>query len=169
MAYDSKRNKGFRSASALLENRLRTVGEDRGFAVTRLLTHWPDIVGPDLAAITTPVKVSYAKGGFGATLILLTRGAHAQMVEMQLPGLRDKVNACYGYNAIARVKLTQTAPTGFKEGQAIFGQTSSAPAPRNPEHTAKANATVADINDSGLRAALAEFGDNILHGKKVKQ
>ncbi len=169
MAFDSKRGKGFRSASALLENRLRTVGEERGFAVTRLVTHWGDIAGPDLADITTPVKVSYAKGGFGATLILLTKGAHAQMVEMQLPGLRDKVNACYGYNAIARIKLTQTAPTGFAEGQAVFKHAAPQAPVRNPDHTATAQAAVEDIRDSGLRAALAEFGDNILHGKKVQQ
>jgi hypothetical protein len=41
------------------------------------------------------------------------------------------VNAAYGYNAISRVRLTQTAPTGFAEGQAQFAARAKvAPAPR---------------------------------------
>lgn len=167
---DSSRRKGFRTASSVLERRLRDAGESRGFAVTRLLTHWGDIVGKDLADVTTPVKVSYGKGGFGATLVLLVRGAHAQLVEMQKETLRAKVNACYGYNAIARVKFTQTAPTGFREGQAVFHhKDANGQRPRNPEFIAKANSAVEDVADDGLRAALAEFGENVLHGKKVKQ
>jgi hypothetical protein len=43
------------------------------------------------------------------------------MLEMQKEILRARVNACYGYNAIARIRITQTAPTGFAEGQAAFG------------------------------------------------
>lgn len=161
--------KGFTRASALVEGRMRAAGETRGFAVTRLLTHWGDIVGADLAAITTPVKVTYAKGGFGATLILLTKGAHAAMVEMQLPKLRDTVNACYGYNAITRVRLTQTAPTGFHDGQAVFQNKPASAAPRDPQKKQKARDMSQGVSDPGLRAALEQFGDNILHGKKVKQ
>jgi hypothetical protein len=40
-------------------------------------------------------------------LVILTTGAQAQMLEMQLPQLREKVNACYGYNAISRIRITQ--------------------------------------------------------------
>ena len=93
--------------------------------MARLLTHWAEIAGEDLARITRPVKIGYARDGFGATLTLLTTSAQAPMVQMQLPQLRERVNACYGYNAISRIALTQTAPTGFAEGQAEF-----APAPK---------------------------------------
>ncbi len=164
-----KRKKGFHRAGSLVEGRLRAAGESRGFAVTRLLTHWSDIVGADVASMSSPVKVSYAKGGFGATLILLVKGAQAQIVEMQLPAILEKVNACYGYKAIARVKLTQTAPTGFREGQAIFQHApKQSVAKRNPEYASQANNAVSVISDPDLRAALAAFGENVLHGKKEK-
>ena len=39
---------------------------------------------------------------------------------MQKVQLRERVNAVYGYNAIARIRITQTAAAGFSEGQADF-------------------------------------------------
>jgi hypothetical protein len=158
-----RRMRGFEAASGLLKDRIRTAGESRGFAVTRLLTHWAEIVGEDLARITIPVKVGYSKGSFGATLTLLTRAAEAPMVQMQLPAIKDKVNACYGYAAISRISLTQTAPTGFAEGQAQFApalkpQTKAA----DPAVVAKAHETAEGVQDEGLRAALELLAQNIL-------
>ncbi len=162
-----RRMRGFEAASGLLTARIRVAGEQRGFAMTRLLTHWAEIAGEDLAKSTRPVKVSYAKGGMGATLTLLVRSAEAPMVQMQLPVLRDRVNACYGYNAISRISLTQTAPSGFAEGQAEF-----MPAPvaekrkADPVHVAAARETAADVRDEGLRAALESLAENILNRQK---
>ncbi|MCH2249176.1 MAG: DUF721 domain-containing protein, partial [Cognatishimia sp.] len=75
--------KGFQRTSSLLRDRIRKAGETRGFAVTRVLTHWAEIVGQDMAAICKPVDVKYGRQGFGATLTVLTTGAQAPMLEMQ--------------------------------------------------------------------------------------
>lgn len=160
--------KGFAAASSLLQSQIRAVSEKRGFAVTRLLTHWAEIVGPDVAAISRPANVSYGRGGFGATLSLLTTGAQAPMLEMQKEKIREKVNACYGHNAIARVRITQTAPTGFAEGQASFAHGPAKPkaAVPDPEIADRANATVAPVTDDSLRAALAVLGANVLAANK---
>lgn len=158
-----RRMRGFEPAARLLQDRIRTVGESRGFAVSRLLTHWSEVVGPEIAAQTRPVKIGYAKGGFGATLTLLTQGASAPMVQMQLPQIRDKVNACYGYNAISRVVLTQTAPTGFAEGQAQFAPAPKAAAvPPSPEIRAAAQASADGLHDPDLRTALETLAQNVL-------
>lgn len=160
-------SRGFQAASSLLQRRIREVGEQRGFAVTRLLTHWADIVGADTAAVCRPANVSYGRGGFGATLSLLTTGAQAPMLEMNKEKIREKVNACYGYSAISRIRITQTAPTGFAEGQADF---THAPRTSEPRHDAKAaeqaRATVAPVADDGLRAALEALGQNVLSVRK---
>ena len=154
--------RGFSQAASLMQTRIRTASETRGFAVTRLLTHWAEIVGEGTAAIATPVNVSYGKGGMGATLTVLTTGAQAPMLEMQKEQIREKVNACYGYRAISRVRVTQTSPTGFHEGRAAF-----APAgvqPKQPDVAAEAEA--ADLSKSiqsdDLRIALAALGANII-------
>ena len=161
----TRRMRGFEPAAGLLRDRLREAGEARGFTVARLLTHWPEVVGEDIARHTLPVKVGYGKAGMGATLTLLTTGPAAPIVQMQIETIREKVNACYGYNAISRVLLTQTAPTGFAEGQAAFGPApkpaTPAPAP-DPATAERAAAAVSAVSDPDLRAALAVLGQNVL-------
>jgi hypothetical protein len=158
-----RRMRGFEAASGLLTDRIRKAGEKRGFATSRLLTHWAEIAGPDIAAIARPVKVGYAKDGMGGTLTLLTTGAAAPMLQMQLPVLRDRVNACYGYNAISRIQVTQTAAEGFAEGRVAFDP---APTPAraaiDPNDAATARALSAPVGDAGLRAALEALAGNVL-------
>lgn len=152
-----------------MQTRIRTASEERGFAVTRLLTHWAEVVGDATAGTATPVNVSYGKGGMGATLTLLTTGAQAPMLEMQKEQIREKVNACYGYRAIARVRITQTAPTGFSEGRVAF--TPAPKARRVPSPATKAAAeTLADAVESNeLRTALAALGANVLTKQNPEQ
>lgn len=159
--------KGFKRTANLLSGRIRQASEQRGFAQSRLLTQWSETVGQDIAAIARPVEVSYGRKGqgMGATLTLLTTGANAPMLEMQKEQIREKVNAIYGYNAIARVRITQTAATGFAEGQVDFSHAppKKAEAAPDPKITARARETVAPVGDEGLRTALARLGENILN------
>ena len=159
-----RRKRGFERASSLLTARIRKAGEARGFAVTRLLTHWEEIAGADTARIARPVKVSYGReGGFGATLVLLTTGANAPIVEMQKEKIRERVNGVYGYAAISRIRITQTAPTGFSEGQAQFSRPPK-PAPKRPDPglAARAAEAASDVGDPDLRAALEELAQHVL-------
>lgn len=162
--WTGRRLRGFEPTGSLLRDRIRTAGESRGFAVSRLLTNWAEVVGPETAAICHPVKIGYAKGGFGATLTLLTTGAQAPLLQMQLPAIRERVNACYGYNAVSRVTITQTAPSGFSEGQAAFAP--AAPhafaAPPTPEVRRKASEVAGGVADGDLRAALEALAQNVL-------
>ena len=108
--------KGFKRTASLVTRDVRKVAESRGFAAARLLTHWDEIAGDRIAAIARPVDVSYGRGGMGATLTVLTTGPQAPMLEMEKDRLRDRVNAVYGYNAISRIRITQTAATGAVSG-----------------------------------------------------
>ncbi|MFY9210115.1 MAG: DUF721 domain-containing protein [Aestuariivita sp.] len=168
MARRSSTTKGFKRTATLLGDRIRRAGESRGFAVSRVLTHWSEIVGEDLARICRPVEVSYGRSGFGATLSVLTTGAQAPMLEMQKEQLRARVNAVYGYNAISRVRITQTAKTGFAEGQATFlqAQGTREVAPPDPATVTRARAVANDITDSDLRSALERLGQNVLSTSK---
>lgn len=165
----SRRLRGFESAFGLMRDPVRAAGESRGFAVSRLLTHWTEVVGEDLARITRPVKVTYAREGMGATLILLVAAAHAPVVRMEETRIRDRVNAVYGYKAIARIHMTQTAPTGFAEGQAEFAAApkKAAPAPVDPRIAAEAAEAAAPIRDEALRLALERLARNILTRQKT--
>ena len=160
--------RGFKRTAQLVQGRIRHASESRGFAQTRLLTHWPEIVGADIAAIARPVNVSYGRQGLGATLTVLTTGAQAPMLEMQKEQLREKVNAVYGYNAISRIRVTQTAPTGFAEGQVNFNHRPARPeaAAPDPKTQARAADLTAPIGDTALRTALEALGQNVLSKTK---
>lgn len=161
--------RGFEPAAGLLREPIRKAGESRGFAITRLLTHWPEIAGRDLAGLCRPVKVSYGKGGLGATLSVLATGAAAPLVQMQLPMLKERVNACYGYAAIARIQVTQTSAQGFSEAQATFTGSPNIAAP-SPQALTKARQvvdTLTDgVGDSGLKMALERLAENVLTRQK---
>ncbi|WP_435139711.1 DUF721 domain-containing protein [Pseudopelagicola sp. nBUS_19] len=162
--------KGFKRTSTLLRDRIRKAGESRGFAVTKVLTHWAEIVGEETARICKPVNVKYGHQGFGATLTVLTTGAQAPMLEMQKETLRTRVNAAYGYNAIARLRITQTAATGFSEGQAQFGvKPERCDRPSDPHVLAQAEQVAAPVSDPKLRLALERLAENVLSKQKPKR
>jgi hypothetical protein len=159
-----RRMRGFEAAAGLVRRRVQAAGESRGFALSRLLTHWAEVVGEENAAAARPVKIGYGRDGFGATLTLLVAGSAAPLVQMQLPRIRERVNACYGYNAIARIQLTQTAAAGFGESQVPFaGQPEPAP---DPAAARAAQALSREIGDETLRTALEALGEKVLSRRR---
>lgn len=151
--------RGFTRAGSLVESQIRTVGEARGFAVNRLMTHWSEIAGADLSKLCRPVRAAYGRGSFGATLTVIAPGAAAPMVQARLPELLERVNACYGFRAISRIKITQTAPEGFAEPQTRFepAQTPVPGRPKDPLTDAKIN----EVKDSDLKAALSALFEHL--------
>ena len=158
--------RGFARATTLMQTRIRNASEGRGFAESRLLTHWADIVGENVASCANPVNISYSRGGMGATLTLLTTGSMAPMLEMQKVQILEKVNACYGYRAIARVRITQTAPTGFADGRIAFKPAAKAPRAPDAETLTQARDVTTGIANDDLRTALEALAANVLHKNK---
>jgi hypothetical protein len=156
------RMRGFEPAFGLVKEAVRTAGEARGFVVARLLTHWAEVAGDEMARKTRPVKIGYGKGGMGATLTLLVKASEAPMVQMALPVLKERVNAVYGYSAISHIHLTQTAATGFADGQAEFVPAPKAAKAPDPATRAQAQAAAGEVADQDLRAALEQLAENIL-------
>ena len=160
----SPRGRGFALAGGLVQPQIRKASESRGFTVSRLVTHWAEVVGEDVARLCRPVKVAYGRTGMGATLTLLARGAAGPMLQAQLPAIRDRVNACYGYTAISQIRLTQTSATGFAEGAVAYAPAPRADTASAPSEDAEraARAATEGVTDPDLRAALAGLGARIL-------
>ena len=162
-----RRKRGFERAGGLLARRMATPFEKRGFAESKLLTRWPEIVGPEIAAIAHPVELRYGRGSqIGGTLVLLVGGANAPMVEMQTPRLIDQVNACYGYRAVSRIRITQTSAKGLAETQAPFTPKDPAaePRPLTDEEEAtqgRIDSMIASLEDGPLKSALSGLAGNI--------
>lgn len=160
---------GFSRTSGLLQTQIRKASESRGFAQSRVLTHWAEIAGEGFAAVSRPVDISFGRGGFGATLTVLTTGAQAPMLEMQKEQLRERINAVYGYNAITRVRITQTSATGFSEGRASFQHRDTKEKNRTPdaETLRLAQQTTAGVQDADLKSALERLACNFITKSKA--
>ena len=165
MQNPDKRSGRFKRTSELLKRRINEASEGRGFSETRLLTHWSTFVGIGLSEKTYPVKISFASGGLGATLTILTTGPHALELEMLKHQIKDKVNAAYGYNAVARIKITQTAETGFEFAK-VNGNTEEQDSNTNltvVRNNVKASEQVEGVESKELREALAELELSLIH------
>jgi len=84
----------------------------KGLGYGKLVTDWATIVGADLGEATAPVKLSFPKGErTDATLTIDIIPARAIEVQHSMPQLIERVNAVFGYRAVARIKLVQRPPT----------------------------------------------------------
>lgn len=136
----------------------------RGFATTSLLSEWGTIVGADLAQFTMPDKVvwprrreesnapaaSKGRRNEGATLVLRVEGPRAIEVQHRSGQILERVNAYFGYRAIAEMRILQ-APVLRKAARRPVSE------PPIDPNALPASAT---IEDGGLRAALLRLGTN---------
>lgn len=134
----------------------------RGFATTALLSEWPAIVGAELAQFTMPDRVVWPKRredgdevnpqrghrGGGAVLVLRVEGPRAIEVQHRSAQILERVNAYFGYRAVAEMRFLQ-AP--------VTRKASRVPAPEPPIDPGALPPT-ADIEDRELRAALLRLG-----------
>lgn len=81
----------------------------RGFAAAEILTHWPTIVGADLAAFACPIEIKFPRGkNAGATLHLrIANGAAAALLHLKTPTILSRVNGFLGYQAVTAVQAAQ--------------------------------------------------------------
>jgi hypothetical protein len=84
----------------------------KGLGYGKLVTDWWLIVGADLGEATQPVKLTFPRGErTDATLTIDIVPARAIEVQHSMPQLIERVNAVFGYRAVARIKLVQRPPT----------------------------------------------------------
>ena len=155
------RKNGFKKASVLLKKNIQKVSESRGFAQSRVLTHWSEIVGEEISSVSIPTKVSYKTDGLGATLTILTSGSSGPILEMQKEFIRTKINAVYGYNAVQKIKITQSSPIALIGKNENSESMVSKNKKINVEISPKIEKTVNEIDDKNLRQALEELAINV--------
>jgi hypothetical protein len=150
-------SRGFVRAGGLIDAQMRTAAARRGFAQARLRALWPDIAGPEFAAICAPLKLARARGPAGGLLTVAVSGPHAPQLQMLLPLLKERVNAALGPGTVGRIQLTQAAQ-GFAEPRARFR-----PGPARREVPLGAiEGELSSIGDGDLRDALETLARNVL-------
>ncbi len=151
------RRGGTRAVGAALSPLVRNAFRRQGFAATEVVTRWAAIVGERVARRSLPERVTFPTGkSVGGTLHIRVEGPMATELQHVEPQVIERVNAFYGYPAIANVALKQgrLPPTrrSVPKPKRVLSEDA-----RNTLDTA-----LAGTSNEGLRAALEALGRQVL-------
>ena len=138
---------GLRPLGIVLPPITRPVFRRRSPAGASLISDWAAIVGPQLAAVTQPLRL--ARG----TLTIACSGPMAMELQHLGPQLMARINASLGSIAVEALRFVQQAPAGRAARPA---------APRDPAILpGKLAERLAGVQDPDLRAALERMAQGV--------
>lgn len=148
--------------------------ERYGFSAATLITDWATIIGADIARYTSPEKLKWPKrvewsgddvsdadrGRPGATLILAVASGRALDVQYKCAQLVERINAYFGYRAVADIRIVQVPAIKPSAGLRV-PMLAAAP----PIQPAKPRQELAAIAEPSLRAALERMSQGLVARK----
>ena len=137
---------GPRPLAALVPALVRPAFRRRAPATAQVLADWGVIVGPAIAAITTPIKLS------AGTLAIGCSGPVAMELAHLTDALLGRINGHLGQVVVQRLRLVQSARPVAPE----------APAPARRPAMAAARRAVHGMAEGELRDALERLGRVVL-------
>ncbi len=143
MTKDQRHVYGPRALSSLLPAITRPALRQRNAASAQLVADWEAIVGPELAAVTLPRRLS------AGTLTLACAGPVALELQHQSQVLVGRINTHFGRLLVDRLRFVQDDSATAKR----------APAP--PRQAAPEPVNIPDMPEGPLRDALAALGGRI--------
>lgn len=155
-----------RTLSGSIDQVARTaMGKDWG-VYAGLLERWSDIVGPDYAQETTPVKISFPHGKkadekwasanrTGGTLTISLPHGLSMAFSHHVEQVKSRINTYFGYEAIERIALKPFYPRDDKPF-------TPPPRPLSVHEVSTLKEGTKDIDNSELREALEQLGASVL-------
>lgn len=129
----------------------------RSVAEGTLLAEWPSVVGADVARMCRPRRLTFPRqrDRREGTLVLRVNPAEATRLAHLEPIVIERVNAFFGYRAVARLQL--------EHGRLTRRDSAPARAPRElrREETQAVARSVESVGDDELREALGRLGRTI--------
>ena len=138
----------------------------RGLSETSLVSHWPEIVGQDIARFCRFERLNWPPRGvktdpeaarLPATLILRIDGAFAIEAQHLSRLIVERVNAHLGWGCVGRL--------AFRQGPLPQPAAPRRVQPPSAEAVAQARAACA-VEDEGLREALVRLGARVIDRAK---
>lgn len=162
----SKRNgRGFRPLAETAGGIIDPVLRKRAGVTVDLLQSWDEIVRGDLAGMSRPLRIIWPRRAheddpfMPGTLVIACEGFAAMRIQHEAGELCDRVNAFFGFAAVARIRIEQKPVT-----------THVRPRRRNPEvgpaAEEKLRSVTREIDDDGLREALQRLGRSVMASNK---
>lgn len=139
-------------------------------ALGRILSQWADIVGPDMASRTQPVKIHYRKPKTKsekpqATLDIGTSSADAALLHYQKDLILERINQLYGERWITGIRfvhLAANAPTETNDWTE-YAKTSARSKKKLPEEELEPlHAFLSGVDDAEIREKLRSLGESII-------
>ena len=137
------RGVGFRPVAALVPRLTRPVFRRKSPAGAQIMADWPELVGPALAAVTEPERLS------AGTLTIACAGPVAMELQHLAPELIERLNAGLGRVVVERLRFRQR-PLAV-----------ATPPPRRRAPPGPPPAPVEGVADPALRAALERLAARV--------
>ncbi|MDD7911263.1 MULTISPECIES: DUF721 domain-containing protein [Pseudovibrio] len=104
-----------RQLGELIGQTMHPVARKRGFATSELLSAWPELVGERYAERVQPGQLIWPRRKTAdgepvlepATLLVYADAPSALLLSHELPQLRERINAFFGWNAVERIRIMQ--------------------------------------------------------------
>lgn len=136
-------------------------------ALGRIVTHWEDIIGKDMAEIAQPLKIHYrstAKNGGKrkkgeATLDIAASSADSVLLNMQKGVILERINQVFGDSWITDIRFVHVTPE--KKTKMVRRP----PPPLNDENKKYIAQTLEEIEDPDIKRRLESLGRALLQDK----
>lgn len=130
-----------------------------GFAYADLITQWPAIVGEAIAQWSEPERIRWPRAAEaerkqGGTLVIRVVPGRGLDIQHETPRIIERINAFYGYGAIASVKITQGPLTPRKAAR-------KPQAPLRPAQVQALESQLETVADPALKEALRRLGKGV--------
>jgi len=148
MNSDERHVYGPRPVGALIPRLTRVAFRRRAPATAQVLADWASIIGPALAAVTTPRRLS------AGTLTIACAGPIAMELQHLSDQVIGRINTYFGTQVVRALRFEQTFQPAPAPPPAM-------PTP-DPVQVARLDAKLGDLPDGELRGALASLGRAML-------
>lgn len=128
-----------------------------GQGATALTARWREVVGPEIARRTEPVKLVKGRNGGASSLEIRVAGASAAIIQHQAHEILARVNLFLGPDAVQKLRIVQ-GPLQRSETPPPRRRS----APLDAALEAQLAKGLADAPDGKLKDALLTLGRNVL-------
>ena len=158
-ATEPARSKRARAVSDLLPAAGGAAFRRFGFVQSSIVSRWREIVGARYAAVSSPESIRFPAGKRrNGVLTLVVEGAHAPLMQHVAPAIAERVNAFFGYPAVARVAfrqgIVQAERAKARQAPPSLRPFGAGPAGEGPAIPAELGDSLREIGDPELRACL---------------
>jgi hypothetical protein len=137
---------------------LRELDGKFGQGAGALQARWREIVGPEVARRTEPVKLTKGRGGQPSSLEIRVAGPSAAIIQHQAHEILARVNLFLGAEAVQKLRVVQ----GPLRGQPETARPARRPQPLDAAQEAELAKSLSGAGDGPLKQALLKLGRGVL-------